>query len=122
MGLQLRTHIPIAALGDRLCFGDIICKHNSGKHHFSDVHEVFCIGNVAVAAAGEEIFLNLSTIWSILHIARGHVSGWPNCPSGDDTGKISKKQVTMISFGIKSVLAKYNTLNYCVGAVKDVDL
>ena len=116
------AYSSIAALGDRLWFGDIIRNHNSGAHHFANVHEVLCIGNVAPAAAGEEIFLNLSTIWSILHIARGHVSGWPNCASGDGTGKISAKQVTMISFGINSVPAKYNTLNYCVGAVEKEEL
>jgi hypothetical protein len=104
----------IAALGDRLWFGDILRKHNSGEHHFSNVHEVFCIGNVNPEAAGEEIFLNLTTAWSIFHIARGFISGWPICVSGDGTGKISKKQVTMISFGINSIPAKFNTLNYCV--------
>ena len=59
---------------------------------------------------------------SIMNIARGHLSGWMNCASGDGTGKISKKQCTMISFGINSVPAKYNTLNYCVSAVENEDL
>ena len=77
------AYSSIAALGDRLWFGDILRKHNSGEHHFSNAHEVFCIGNVSPAAAGEEIFLNLTTAWSIFHIARGFISGWPICVSGD---------------------------------------
>ena len=68
------SYASIAALGDRLWFGDILRKHNSGEHHFSNVHEVFGIGNVSPAAAGEEIFLNLTTAWSIFHIARGYIS------------------------------------------------
>jgi hypothetical protein len=116
------SYASIARLGDELWFGDIIRKHNSDEEHFSDVHQVFCIGNVSAEAAGEELFLNLTTVWSILHIARGHASGWPNCASGDGTGKISRKQATMISFGINSIPAKYNTINYCVGAVENQDI
>ncbi len=37
----------IAALGEHLWFGDIMRKHNSGEKHFSDPHEVICIGNVS---------------------------------------------------------------------------
>jgi hypothetical protein len=73
------SYSSIAELGDALWFGDIIRKHNNGDEHFSDLHQVFCIGNVALEAAGEELFLNISIVWSILHIARGHGSGWPNC-------------------------------------------
>jgi hypothetical protein len=112
----------IAALGERLWFGDILRKHNSGEHHFSDPHEVFCIGNVAPEAAGEEIFLNLATVWSILNLARGLASGWPNTLCGDGTGKVSKYQVTMVSFGINSIPAKFNTLNYCIGPVENCDI
>ncbi len=83
------------------------------------MHQVICIGNVSAEAAGEELFLNLTTI---LHIARGHATGWPNCASGDGTGEISRKQATMVSFGINSIRAKYNTLNYCVGAVENQDI
>ena len=83
---------------------------------------MFCIGNVSLDAAGEEIFLNLTTAWSIFHIERGFISGWPICVSGDGTGKISKKQVTMIGFGINSIPAKFNTLNYCVSAVENEDI
>ena len=32
------VYSSIAALGDRLWFGDILRKHNSGEHHFSNVH------------------------------------------------------------------------------------
>ena len=116
------AYSSIAALGDRLWFGDILKRHNSGEKHFSNPHEVFCIGNVSPEAAGEEIFLNLATCWSILHIARGHVAGWPNCLSGDGTGKVSKRQVTMVSLGINSIPAKFNTLNYCIGPVENQDL
>ena len=83
---------------------------------------MFCIGNVSPEAAGEEIFLNLTTAWSIFHIARGYISGWPICVTGDGTGKISKKQATMIGFGINFIPAKFNTLNYCVGAVENEDI
>ena len=112
----------IAALGERLWFGDILRKHNSGEIHFSDPHEVFCIGNVAPEAAGEEIFFNIATIWSILNLGRGLASGWPNCLCGDGTGKVSKHQVTMVSFGITSIPARFNTLNYCIGPVENCDL
>ncbi len=37
-------------------------------------------------------------------------------------GKMSRKQATMIGFGINSILAKFNTLNYCVGAVENEDI
>jgi hypothetical protein len=112
----------IAALGERLWFGDIINKHNSGEKHFSDPHEVFCIGNVSREAAGEEIFFNVATVWSILNLGRGLESGWPNVLCGDGTGKVSKYQVTMVSFGITSIPAKFNTLNYCIGPVENCDL
>ncbi len=42
----------IAALGERLWFGDMLRKNNSGEHHFSNPHEVFCIFNVAQEAVG----------------------------------------------------------------------
>jgi hypothetical protein len=47
----------IAALGERLWFRDTIAKHNSGEKHFSDQHEIFCIGNVSPEAVGDENFL-----------------------------------------------------------------
>ena len=111
-----------SALGERLWFGDIIRKHNSGEIHFSDPHEVFCIGNVSPEAAGEELFLNVATTWGILNLGRGLISGWPNVLCGDGTGKLSKFQVTMVSFGITSIPAKFNTLNYCIGPVENCDL
>ena len=112
----------IAALGESLWFGDIIDKHNSGEKYFSDPHEVFCIGNVSPEAAGEEIFLNVANIWSILNLGRGLASGWPVVLCGDGTGKVSKYQVTMVSFGVTSIPAKFNTLNYCIGPVENCDL
>ena len=51
----------IAALGEHLWFGDIMRKHNSGEQHFSDPHQTVCIGNVSPEAAGEEIFLNVTS-------------------------------------------------------------
>ena len=116
------SYASIAALGERLWFGDIIRKHNSGEIHFSDPHEVFCIGNVSPEAAGEELFLNVATTWGILNLGRGLISGWPNVLCGDGTGKLSKFQVTMVSFGITSIPAKFNTLNYCIGPVENCDL
>jgi hypothetical protein len=40
-----------AALGERLWFGDIMPKHKSGEQHFSDPHQVICIGNLSPEAA-----------------------------------------------------------------------
>ncbi len=81
----------IAVLSKHVWFGDIIAKHNSGKKHFSNQHEVFCISNISPEAAGEEIFLNLATVvWSILNLGLGLASGWPNCLCIDGTGKVSK--------------------------------
>jgi len=111
-----------AALGERLWFGDIMRKHNSGEQHFSDPHQVICIGNVSPEAAGEELFLNVSTIWSVLNISRGLASGWPNILCGDGTGKLSRHEATMLSFGITSIPAQFNTLNYCLGPVENCDL
>ena len=42
--------------------------------------------------------------------------------SGDGAGKISEKQATMISFCINSIPVKYNTMNYCIGAVENEDI
>ena len=64
-GVQVRnSYASIAALGDRLWFGDIIRRHNDDDDpvHFSDQHKVFCIGNVAPECAGEEMFLNVTTM------------------------------------------------------------
>ncbi len=77
-------------------------------------------GNVSPEAAGEENFLNLATVWSILNMGRGLASGWPNSLCGDGTGKISKFQVTMVSFGIAFILAKWNTLNCCIRPVENL--
>ena len=66
----------IAALDDRLWFGEVLRKHHSGEHHFSNVHKVFCIGNVSPKAAGEKIFLILTTAWLIVHIAHGYHFLW----------------------------------------------
>jgi hypothetical protein len=62
-----------------------------------------CIGDVATESAGKEIFLNITTVWSILNPWRGLESVWPSCLSWDGTGKISNKQVTMVSFRINAV-------------------
>jgi hypothetical protein len=40
----------------------------------------------------------------------------------DETGKLSEKQATMVSFGIISIPAKYNILNCTVGPVENQDL
>jgi hypothetical protein len=90
--------------------------------HFSDPNQVFCIGNVSPEAAGEEIFLYVATVWSILNLGHGLVSGWPNVLCGDGTGKVSKYQVTMVSVGITSIPAKFSTLNYCIGPVENCDI
>ena len=118
------SYSSIAALGNRIWFGDILRRHNDAEDdfHFSDPHEVFCIGNIDAEAAGEDIFLNITNAWSILNLGQGLESGWPNCLCGDGTGKISSKQVTMVSFGINSIPAKFNTLNYCVGPVENADI
>ena len=58
-GLEVtNSYASIAALGDRLWFGDILRRRNDDEDdfHFSDPHKVFCIGNVAPESAGEEIF------------------------------------------------------------------
>ena len=52
----------------------------------------------------------------------GLVSGWPNCLSGDGKEKICNKQVTMVSFGINSIPANFNTVNYCVVPVENADI
>jgi hypothetical protein len=83
---------------------------NSGAKYFSDPHEVFCIGSVRHKAAGEKIFLNIATVWSILNLGRGHVSGWPNCLCCDCTGKVSKYQVTMVSYHLDSSKVQYAEL------------
>ncbi len=49
-------------------------------------------------------------------------SGWPNTLCGDGTSKVSKYQVMMVSFGINSIPAKLNTLNYCIGSVENCDI
>jgi hypothetical protein len=110
------SYASIAALSDRLWFRDVMSWPNDDDDpfHFSDPHKVICIGNVAPECAGEEIFLNVTTVWSILNhdLGRGLQSSRPNRLSGDGTGKISSRQVTFVSFGINSIHAKLNTLNY----------
>ncbi len=65
------SYASIAAFGSGIWFGDILRRHNddSDPFHFSDPHKVLCIGNVAPDAEGEEIFLNLATMWGILNLA-----------------------------------------------------
>jgi len=118
------SYASIAAFGSGIWFGDILRKHNdeADPFHFSDPHQVFCIGNVAPDAAGEEIFLNLATMWGILNIARALETGWPVCMSGDGTGRLCSKQITLISLGVNSIPARFNTLNYCIGPVENQDL
>ncbi len=111
-----------AALGERLWFGDIMRMHNSGEKYFFNQHQVIFIGNVSPDAAGEELFLNFATICSILNISRGLESGWPNTLCDDGTGKLSRRQATMLSFGITSIPGQFNTLNYCLGPVENCDL
>ncbi len=67
-------------------------KHNDDgdDFHFFDPHQVICIGNVAEEDSDRELYINLTTIWFILYIARGLISGWPNTLCGDGTGKFSK--------------------------------
>ncbi len=108
----------------KLWFGDIIRRHNdkADEFHFSDPHAVICIGNVAEADLGRELFIKLITAWNVLNLWRGLVSGWPNTLYGDGTVKFSKKQATMVSLGIISIPVKYNILNYAVGPVENEDL
>ena len=118
------SYASVAALGNKLWFGDIMRRHNdeADDFHFSDPHAVICIGNVAEADSGRELFINLTTAWNVLNLGRGLASGWPNTLCGDGTGKFSKKQATMVSLGIISIPAKYNILNYAVGPVENEDL
>jgi hypothetical protein len=118
------TFASIAAFGSGIWFGDILRRHNdvADDYHFDDPHKVFCIGNVAPEAAGEEIFLNLANMWGILNLARAHESGWKVCMSGDGTGRLCSKQITLISLGVNSIPAKFNTLNYCIGPVENMDM
>ncbi len=74
-GVVVSNLFSSIALGECLWFGDIISKHNLGEKHFSNPHEGFCIGNVSPEAAGEVIFLNVATVWSILNLGRGLASG-----------------------------------------------
>ncbi len=96
-----------AALGESLWFGDIMRMYDSGEKHFSNPHQVICIGNVSPEAACEELYLKLSTIWSIINISRGLESGWPNTLCSDGTGKLSRHEATMLSFGITSIPAQF---------------
>jgi hypothetical protein len=111
------TYASIAAFGSGIWFGDILRRHNddADDFRFSDPRKVFCIGNVAPDAVGKEFFLNLATMWGILNIARAHETGWPVCMSGDGTGRLCSKKITLIFLGVNSIPAKYNTLNYCIG-------
>ena len=63
------SYASIAALGNRLWFGDIIPRHNSDQAHFSDPHGVICIGNVSAEDSGRELYINLTTPWSILNLS-----------------------------------------------------
>jgi hypothetical protein len=85
--------------------------------HISDPHNVFCIGNVAPNAGGEENFLNLANMWGILNIKRALESGWPVSMSG-----WCSKQINLVSSGVYSIPAKFNTLNYCIRPVENKDL
>jgi hypothetical protein len=118
------TYASIAAIGSSIWFGDILRWHNDEAYdfHFSDMHKVFCIGNVAPEAEGEESFLDLANMWGIQDIARALESGWQVCMSGDGTGRLCSKQITLISLSVNSITAKYKTLNYCIGPVENMDL
>jgi hypothetical protein len=118
------TFASIAAFGSRIWFGDILRRHNddADEYHHDDPHKVFCIGNVAEDAAGEEMYLELANIWGILNIARALETGWKVCMSGDGTGRLCSKQITLVSLGVNSIPAKFNTLNYCIGPVENQDL
>jgi hypothetical protein len=39
--------------------------------------------------------------------------------SGDCTGRVSSKKVTMVSFGVNSIHAKFNTLDSGIGPVEN---
>jgi hypothetical protein len=56
---------------------DIMRRHNdeANDFHFSDPHAVICIGNVAEADSGRELFINLTTAWNVLNLGRGLASG-----------------------------------------------
>ena len=64
----------------------------------------------------------MATVWSILNLGCRLASGWSNTLCSDGTGKVSKYQVTMVSFGITSIPARLNTLNYCKGPVENCGL
>ncbi len=73
-------------------------------------------------AAGENIYLNLATMWGILNFVRALESGWPVSMSCDGTGRLCSKQINLVFFGGYSILAKYNTLNNCISHVENMKL
>jgi hypothetical protein len=115
------SYASIARRGYAFRLGDIMCKHDydSNDFLFSNPHAVICIGNAAPEDAGEEQFLNLTTVWNSLNLGLGLRTGWQNTMCRDGTGKLSKKQVTMALMGIVSIPARYNVLNYCIGPVEN---
>jgi hypothetical protein len=67
------SYASMATLGDRLWFGDIMRRHNDDEDPFLffDPHKVICIGNAHPESSGEEIVLNVTTIWNILNLDSG---------------------------------------------------
>ena len=88
----------------------------------SPIRTRFSASAMLCRCEGEEIFLILATMWGILNIARAIETGRPVCMSGDGTGRLCSKQITLISLGVNSIPARFNTLNYCIGPVENQDL
>ena len=66
-GIELiYSYTSVAA--DKLLFGDIVRWHNdeADEFHFSNPHQVICIGIVSEEDSGRELFMNLITAWNVL--------------------------------------------------------
>ena len=64
-------------------------KDKGDQYHFSYLHAVICIGNVAEANFGRELFIKLTTAWNVLNVGLGLRPGWPNTLFCDGTSKFN---------------------------------
>jgi hypothetical protein len=96
-------------------FSDLMRKHNDPEnaYHFR-LFEFVVLGS-QVSPERDIVRITFSSVWMILNAFRAIVAGWGFQLNGDVTGKLCRKNIDLVEFGVNSIPKHNNVL--CLGVI-----
>ncbi len=96
-------------------FSDLMRKHNDlqDAYHFR-LFEFVVLGS-QVSAKRDIVRITFSSVWMILNAFRAIDAGWEFQSNGDVTGKLCRKNIGLVEFGVNSIPKHNNVL--CLGVI-----